>query len=191
MSTTQKIRCSVFVSLAAILTYGDSFAHEPKVSHTETAEVIEFPGHATRVLADFADTDGGTSVLSLTIPPKTFGAPPHIHSKEDEYFYVLEGNMKFLDRDKVVDGSVGDLLILPRGNLHGFWNDSEQPARLLLIVTPGEFAAFFDEVVQRIKRENATTPERIGALISEAATQRGVEIRPNEVPAEARHLLAP
>jgi hypothetical protein len=65
----------MFVLLAVSLTTGVSFAHEPKVTRARTAEIIDFPGHATQVLAEFTDTDAGASVLALTIPPKTFGAP--------------------------------------------------------------------------------------------------------------------
>ncbi|GJM43174.1 MAG: hypothetical protein DHS20C21_00160 [Gemmatimonadota bacterium] len=128
-------------------------------------------------------------MLELELPPRTFGAPPHVHSSEDEYFYVLEGGVDFLDRGDVVRATTGSLVVLPRGYLHGFWNDTDLPARLLLIISPGEFSDFFDDVVVEIRRTHADDPEAIGGLIAQAAAQRGVEIHFDKVPASAVHLL--
>ena len=164
-------------------------AHEPHVTEPGATPPIEFPGHLTRVLASHSATQAGTSVLELELPPRTFGAPPHIHSNEDEQFYVLEGEVDFLDRGEVVRASAGSLVVLPRGYLHGFWNDTDLPARLLLIISPGDFSDFFDEVVADIRRTHADDPQKIGGLIAQAAAKRGVEIHFDKVPASAVHLL--
>ena len=102
-----------------------SLAHEPKVVMAGENDEIRFPGHSTYLLSDSDSTLSEVAVLQLELPAKTFGAPPHIHAKEDEHFYVLSGNVEFLDRDKVVSVGPGGLLVLPRGNLHGFWNLSD------------------------------------------------------------------
>ncbi|WP_372806469.1 cupin domain-containing protein [Pontiella sp.] len=164
-------------------------AEDPHIVTNGAIDAIEFPGHLTRVLSDHHDTPGGTAVLELTLPGRTFAAPPHIHRHEDEHFYVLEGTVDFLDRGKVARASAGSLVVLPRGYLHGFWNDTDQPARLLLIISPGQFSDFFDEVVTEIRRNNADTPEAVGGLIVQAAAKRGVEIHFDKVPASAVHLL--
>lgn len=164
-------------------------AGDPHIVQPGSTDSIEFPGHLTRILSDHHDTPAGTSILELTLPPRTFGAPPHIHSLEDEHFYVLEGSVDFLDRGNVTRASTGSLVVLPRGNLHGFWNDTDKSARLLLIISPGEFSDFFDAVVQEIRQTSADTPEAIGGLIAQAAATRGVEIHFDKVPASAIHLL--
>jgi len=172
-----------------LIASNDAAAHEPHVTEPGATTPIEFPGHITRVLSDHSATPAGTSVLELELPARTFGAPPHIHSNEDEHFYVLEGEVDFLERGEVVRATTGSLVVLPRGHLHGFWNDTDHPARLLLIISPGEFSDFFDEVVAEIRRTHADDPKAIGGLIAQAAAKRGVEIHFDKVPASAVHLL--
>ncbi len=164
-------------------------AEKPYVSKPGAKEPIEFPGHRTTVLSNHSDTLAGTSVLELELPARTFGAPPHVHSNEDEHFYVLEGEVDFLDRGEVVRAKTGSLVVLPRGYLHGFWNDTDLRARLLLIISPGEFSDFFDDVVAEIRKTHASDPKAIGDLIAQAATKQGVEIHFDKVPLSAVHLL--
>jgi len=179
-----------FAMLFAIMVATNALsAEEPHVVAPGTTAKIEFPGHATEVLSDHHDTPAGTSVLELTLPPRTFGAPPHVHHHEDEQFYVLEGAVDFLDRGEVVRAATGSLVVLPRGHLHGFWNDTDEQARLLLIISPGEFADFFDDVVAEIRRTHPDSPEKVGGLIAQAAAERGVDVHFDKVPASAVHLL--
>lgn len=168
-----------------------AFALEPKVITVDDTKNIPFPGHGTKVMAHAHDTEASTAVMELHVPAKTFGAPPHIHTKEDEYFYVLEGEVKFLERDKTVLAKKDTLLVMPRGHLHGFWNKSERDARLLLIVSPGKFASFFDEVVANIRKTNSNNPEKIAMLIAQAAAKRGVDIKMDKIPSSVKPLLAP
>lgn len=162
---------------------------EPKVIKPGSVPAIPFPGHLTAQLAHAHDLEANLAVLELTLPPKTFGAPPHVHSREDEFFYVLEGTVHFLEREETVVAEKGTLMMLPRGHLHGFWNPTDEPARMLLMISPGEFAGFFDEVVARIKKENPDSPQKVGALLIEAAAKHGVQIHMDKVPEEARAFM--
>lgn len=165
-------------------------AAQPRIVHGDDVSRMPFPGHDTALLADAASTPGAAAVLELDLPPRTFGAPPHIHAREDEFFYVVQGQVEFLDRDQRQLAGPGSLVVLPRGHLHGFWNPTDTPAKMLLIVTPGEFASFFDDVVAEIERTNADTPERIGELIARAAAAREVEVRMDALPAGVMESLA-
>lgn len=171
------------------LSLGCFSSEEPKTVHADSQPAIAFPGHQTVSLAHSHDSPARTSILELTIPAKTFGAPPHSHTHEDEYFYVLEGSVEFLEREKTVTAPPGTLMILPRGHIHGFWNASDKPAKLLLIISPGEFDLFFDDVVARIKAEYADAPEKVGALIAEEAAKHGVQIHMDKIPESAKPLL--
>ena len=179
---------AICFTLLTLLTL-QAFASEPRVVLPGTSRLIPFPGHDTAVMADSGATPGQAAVLELVVPAKTFGAPPHIHADEDEFFYVLSGEVEFLDREARIEVGPGSLVILPRGHLHGFWNRSDQPASMLLVITPGEFAGFFDEVVAEIRRTNADTPERVGALIAKAAAARNVEVRMDKLPAGVMESL--
>lgn len=141
-----------------------------------------FPGHDSYLLSDETGTPSKAAILEIVIPGNTFGAPPHAHENEDEHFYVIEGNVEFLDRNKTVTAGPGSLVILPRGHLHGFWNLSDKPAKMLIVVTPGEFASFFDTVVAEVRSENPDSPAQVGRIIAEVAKKYDVSVHPEAAP---------
>ncbi len=176
--------------VAMVLSGLSSNAHEPIFASVEGRKSMPFPGHDTYILAGSHNTASKTAVLEIEVPANTFGAPPHVHSHEDEHFYVLEGEVQFLDREQTISVQAGTLVVLPRGHLHGFWNDTDQPARMLLVITPGEFASFFDSVVGEIRNDSSIMPADIPALIAQVADRYGVEVRPDKIPSSASELLS-
>lgn len=82
------------------------------------------------------ETGGEYSLYEETVPPQ-LGAPPHIHHRETEAFYVLEGEFEFIKGERTVRAGTGEFVHVPRGVVHGFTNVGEEPARFLAIVTPG------------------------------------------------------
>jgi len=70
-----------------------------------------------------------------TLPPDTF-VPPHIHSGQDEFLYILEGRFDFLLDGKDMFAEPGDLVTLPRGIPHAIFNKSGQTIKTLFWVTP-------------------------------------------------------
>jgi quercetin dioxygenase-like cupin family protein len=95
-----------------------------------------------------SDTPSQVSVQEWTVAPHHLGAPPHTHQHEDEVFYVLEGEMTVMQDDSVATVGAGSYVVLPRGHLHGFWNSGDAPARMLVILTPGQAEAYFDAAAQ-------------------------------------------
>ena len=78
-------------------------------------------------------------------PPGTF-VPPHIHPTQDEYIYMLEGvfDLELGDHDP---GQGGDLVRMPRGIPHAYYNNQTVPARALFWVTPARrLRALFDQL---------------------------------------------
>jgi mannose-6-phosphate isomerase-like protein (cupin superfamily) len=82
------------------------------------------------------ETGGEYSLYELTVPPQ-LGALPHIHHRETEAFYVLDGEVEFFKGECTVRAGVGEFVFIPRGVVHGFKNAGQQPARCLGVVTPG------------------------------------------------------
>ena len=70
------------------------------------------------------------------IPPG-YGVPMHVHQDEDELFYILEGEVTLQTPDGELTAGPGCFVHAPRGAPHGFCNASEQPARALVITSPG------------------------------------------------------
>lgn len=67
------------------------------------------------------DTKGAFTLLEeITLPQG--GPPPHLHRREDETFYVIEGKLEFMVGDRTVPATAGSVLYGPRDILHGFKN---------------------------------------------------------------------
>jgi quercetin dioxygenase-like cupin family protein len=71
--------------------------------------------------------------------------PPHIHHREDETFYVLEGEMTFFIGDQTIKATPGTMVFAPRDVVHSFTIDSEQ-VRILVQNTPAGLEGFFKEL---------------------------------------------
>ena len=72
------------------------------------------------------------------------GPPPHIHHREDETFYVVEGEVTVSVGDRTITATPGTMVFLPRGIPHTFAIESDQ-ARMLVIVTPAGLEGWFKE----------------------------------------------
>jgi quercetin dioxygenase-like cupin family protein len=105
-------------------------------------ESVELGGLGVRFMA----TGQGFSLVEHPIAPRTLAAPMHVHEHEDEYSYVLEGEVGVQIGDEVHYALPGDLVIKPRGIPHAFWNRSDEPARLLEIISPAGFERYFAEL---------------------------------------------
>ncbi len=101
-------------------------------------------------------TGGAYSLFEDTVPPQN-GTLPHIHHREDESFYVVEGEFEFLRDGETIRAGAGSLVYVPRGSLHAFKNVGEERGRLLLSQTPGGLhERFFEEVGE--EATDRTTP---------------------------------
>ena len=98
------------------------------------------------VLASADDTNGVLGAVEVTSPA---GAVPplHVHSREDEAFYVVEGDYSVFVGDEVINASSGAWVWAPRGVPHGYQIHSEH-GRHLSLTMPGGFEAFFEEVAE-------------------------------------------
>ncbi|WP_322013568.1 cupin domain-containing protein [Paraburkholderia sp. J12] len=106
-----------------------------------TSEILEFGGMRTRVLAGLPDAP--STVMEMHVEPGG-GAPAHRSHDCDKVFVVLEGRLVFRLGDKDgIDVSAGEAVAVARGDVHGFTNPAEEPARLLLTGTPAAHDAFF------------------------------------------------
>jgi quercetin dioxygenase-like cupin family protein len=92
-------------------------------------------------------TGGAYSLFEVTTQPGV-GPPPHVQHREDESFYVLEGEYEFLDdAGGTTRAGAGSLIYVPRGNLHAHKNVGMTTGRVLLSQTPGGLhECFFEEV---------------------------------------------
>jgi quercetin dioxygenase-like cupin family protein len=120
----------------------------------ESRHGVEDPLGGGRLVLGGADGSGGGHRQRLeacllararaTVPPGS-GPAPHIHERTDETFYVVNGELEFLNGNKTFTASTGDVVFLPRGNVHRFHNPGVQPAKLVFVYTPGGAEGLFVE----------------------------------------------
>jgi mannose-6-phosphate isomerase-like protein (cupin superfamily) len=93
-------------------------------------------GDVYTIKANAANTNGSLSFIEASVPA---GAGPvaHVHNANDETFYLLAGQLEFLDGDHTFVAGPGDFVFVPRGTRHRFRNLGTHPARMLFLFTPG------------------------------------------------------
>ena len=96
-----------------------------------------------------ADTGGAVSVVEHPFPVGAL-VPPHLHTREDEYSIVTEGEIGFRSGDREVVLGAGGYITKPRGELHAMWNAGKVPARMIEIISPAGFEHFFAEVADAL-----------------------------------------
>ena len=91
------------------------------------------------------DTGGVYSLMELLVQPNS-GAPLHMHSREDESIYILEGEFQFQLGEQTIVATAGTFLYCPKHLSHGFTNIGEKPAKFLTWHTPSGLEKFFAQV---------------------------------------------
>jgi quercetin dioxygenase-like cupin family protein len=140
----------------------------------QEGETVELGGFGVRFMA----TGEGFSLVEHPIAPRTLAAPMHVHEHEDEYSYVLEGEVGVQIGDEVRYATPGDLVVKPRGIWHAFWNRTDEPARVLEIISPGGFERYFAELAPLL-------PPRVEvpdfAALAELQARYGLQMDMNSV----------
>ncbi len=96
-----------------------------------------------RFLIDGHQTDGRFALVEHRFEPHALAAPMHRHHLEDEYTFVVRGQIgAVLDGVEVLAGP-GDLLFKPRDQWHTFWNPGDVEARVLELISPAGLESFF------------------------------------------------
>jgi quercetin dioxygenase-like cupin family protein len=112
---------------------------EPFVSKPGQGERIAFMGQVSFVRAR-GDQTGGLFSLSETRTPAGSGPPPHVHEREDEMFFVLEGEFSVTIGNETTTAAPGTFVFAPRGIPHAYV--ANVPSRHLTIVSPPGFERF-------------------------------------------------
>jgi mannose-6-phosphate isomerase-like protein (cupin superfamily) len=94
-------------------------------------------GISFHYLATKASTDGDFGLFRVDLAPAGGGPGPHFHKTMSESFFVLSGTMSLFDGRSWFDSSAGDFLYVPPGGIHGFRNEADQPASILMLFAPG------------------------------------------------------
>src|ERR1700744_3543363 len=157
----------------------------PIVAGPGEGEALWFLGVLATIKSS-AETPAGPVAVLEPLAPRGAGSPLHVHSREDEWFYVIEGELTFWVDGETIVAPAGGFVFGPKGLPHTFMVSSEQ-ARFLLVTEPAGFEQFMRAVGEPATRLEipppATEPPDVAAL-SAAAGEFGIEITgPPGIPA--------
>ena len=93
-----------------------------------------------------SEDTGGMYALTDSVVPPQGEAPLHVHHREDEAFWVLDGELEILVGEDTFRASAGSFVYLPKGIRHAYKNVGTGPARFLTLIVPGGLEKFFEEV---------------------------------------------
>jgi len=150
----------------------------PTINSPPQGRTIAVVGDVYRFLATGEDTNGKYALWEAIVHPGG-GPPPHVHSREEEGFYVLSGEITFTINGEKVVAKAGTFANMPVGTPHSFKNESKKPAKMLISVAPAGLENMFFEIGVPLE-EGATTAlppshDEIEKLLT-VAPRYGVEI---------------
>jgi uncharacterized cupin superfamily protein len=123
----------------------------PTVAAPLAGRVMGSPNDAF-VVAEWRDAGGPPG------PPR-YIAPLHVHHRDDEAWYVLEGTLRVLVGDQEVEARTGSGVFVPRGIKHTYWNPNSEPVRYLLVMTSNIFC-----LIQEIHAMQERTAATLSAV---------------------------
>jgi len=144
------------------------------MSHRRSEPVMVPPaeGAVWQVLGDAVvckisgDQTGGAYAVVETATPPGGGPPLHLHGREDEFFYVLDGRLDIRCGNRTFTLEAGACAHLPRGVPHTFRNVGDALARMLVTLVPAGFERFFAQV-DRLGRHGVPNMDEVAALAGE------------------------
>ena len=144
-------------------------ALQPIAVGKEEGEARWWLGMLAIIKVTAADTGGQMAIVEVTTPPG-FAAPLHVHHREDEAFWLLEGGATFEVGGKTIGARAGDYLFGPRGIPHRF-TAGGAGSRMLFILTPGGFEELVTAMSEPVASRTLPPPsdeepdmERIAAI---------------------------
>jgi len=102
-----------------------------------TPELVYANGNRVHYLARGASTNGKFGLYRWEMGPKRSGPDPHFHRSISESFYILSGTVRIYNGTEWISTYPGDFVHVPEGGIHGFRNESGEPATMLLHFAPG------------------------------------------------------
>ena len=169
-------------SSAPLVNGAASAAGERQVQYVPagTGKAYRSPIDEIRFLITGEQTGGAFFMAEVSIVPGG-GNPPHIHHREEECFYLQEGELTIQVGGKTQTASAGDFIRLPRGVAHCFENTGNVDAKVLLVVAPAGLEKFFEEAFYPVEDRSAAMPPMTGEFMGrllEAASKVGLEFLP-------------
>ena len=127
--------------------------HEPEVTYAN--------GNTAHYLATGASTDSLFGLYRWVMGPEPSGPGPHFHRTITESFYILSGSVRIYDGTRWIETQPGDFVHVPIGGIHGFRNESGEPATMLLHFAPGAPREGYFEGLAEFSRSGQPSEEEL------------------------------
>ena len=149
----------------------DAQAHNMHVP-TDSGPTLWAPGDRYTFLVTGEQSGGAYFILEAFVPPGG-GPPPHIHQREEECFYLLQGQLTMTLGDRQITVAAGDFVQVARGTVHTFVNDGDEVVRMLAgVLLAGRHGALddrgLDPALDRSSTPPPATPEMIARMLAAA-----------------------
>lgn len=147
-----------------------------------------FQGQPVALLAAGGETAGQYALLD-TVLMRGSELPPHLHQREDEAYYLLEGQMTFTVGNVTIPARPGEFVFLPRGIVHSYRVETEQ-CRTLVLLTPAGLEDFICKIGIPMADDSVPQGDLSDGFsrLAAASQDYGLEWVSYPVPAEnARH----
>lgn len=118
----------------------------PRVRRPGDGEASWRAGDLFVVRATGDDTGGAYSLTEMTVAPRASGPHVHHHPDIEEAFYVVEGEIRLQVDGEEVAAPAGTFAVVPRGARPAYTNPRDEPARVLVIISPPGFEACFRDM---------------------------------------------
>jgi quercetin dioxygenase-like cupin family protein len=139
------------------------------------------PGDHYTFLVTGEESGGAYFAMEALVPPRG-GPPAHVHPREDETFYLTEGEIEFVPRHETVIAGPGDFVNVPRGTVHCFRNAGSETARMVLTFAPAGMERFFEETLE-------SAPSKLAPSAAQEPPDNVEEVAARYVSAASRHGL--
>ena len=149
----------------------------PRIIGPNDGKAGDLGSIGVRFLIGGEDAAERLSLVEHPMSPRALAAPLHLHTREDEYSFVLQGRVGALLGDDVVEAGPGDLVFKPRNQWHTFWNAGDEPCRILEIISPAGFERFFRELV-----DMGGVAQAESEAFAQLQERYGLEMQPETVP---------
>jgi quercetin dioxygenase-like cupin family protein len=157
---------------------------KPIVHQRNEGDARWFLGGLT-IIKSSGETTGGRVAVTENLAPRGYGSPLHVHHREDEWFYVLSGELTFWIDGETVAAREGSFVFGPRDVPHTFIVSSDQ-ARFLLVVEPAGFEKFLLALSQPAESLTlppaSTEPPALEAMMAAAAAYELEILGPPGIP---------
>lgn len=136
----------------------------PVASHSESVHTLDVLGTSTRILLDGKQTHGAFALVEVTGQPGDV-VPPHVHTREEETFHVIEGELEMWCGGHTTMLRTGDTFFAPRNIPHSPKFVGNRPGRVLVTLIPAGFERAFREIDTE-SAASPVTPEKASEILN-------------------------